>query len=270
MDYSFIVTYNENNMKNYFKGASGFGIKDTLIVNIRNTGSRGWERFKGSFKCLEDQSNLFFDETLISEEVLPNGLIEIVLNFARTNKNKNSGNCYTTLQLIYKGQAYNNVTIRFNKDYDLFGNNLVNEGNVEGNVEKEEEEINYFQPAKIKEEIQKEEEKDDEHSIIIKFRSAYQFSKADYTDDYIKELLNKSNNDFQAAMMLHLDLEDKKKEKNKQDVKNKDGLDSLCKQFRKEYQLSPEDYSDDVIKKALVKKEGDFNNTFEELMSFIA
>ena len=266
MEYSFNVNYNENDMINYFKGASGFGIKDTLIVNIRNTGSRGWERFKGSFKCLENQSNLFFDDTLISEEVLPNNSIELVLNFSRTNKNKNSGNCFTTLQLIYKEQVYNNVTIKFNKNYDLFGNNLVNEGNVE----KEEGEIDYFQPAKIKEEIQKEEKKDDEHSIIIKFRSAYQFSKADYTDDYIKGLLDKSNNDFQAAMMLHLDLEDQKKEKNKQDVKNKDGLDSLCKQFRKEYKLSPEDYSDDVIKKALVKKEGNFNNTFEELMSFIA
>ena len=83
-------------------------------------------------------------------------------------------------------------------------------------------------------------------------------------------MLDKAKNDFQEAMMLHLDNEDKKKEDNKQKVKSEEGLNSLVEQFRKEYQLSPEDYSDEIIKKALIKKEGDFNNTFEELMSFIA
>ena len=114
------------------------------------------------------------------------------------------------------------------------------------------------------------EEKNDEHSVILKFRSAFDFSKVDYSDEYLRELLEKTKNDFQAAIMLHLDREDQKKEDKKKKVKTEEGLNTLLEQFRKEYQLSPEDYSDDVIKKALIKKEGDFNNTFEELMSFIA
>ena len=316
MDYSFAVEYNENYMVNYFKGTSGLNIKDTLIVNIRNSGSKGWMAFKGSFRCVEEKSNLFFDETLIAEEAYPNGRQEIVLNFSRTAKNKNHGNCFTTIQLTYKGQRYNEVTIRFIKDYDLFGNKLepeqmeqkeegkeepiniiVNkpdeekEQNIqigggfgvvgdkqveEGKVEKEEEKkIKYFQPENIKEKLpnkeeEKREKKDDEHAMIIKFRSAFQFSKLDYPDEYLKGLLDKAKNDFQTALMIHLENEDLKTEENKKKSKNEDGLNSLLVQFRKEYQLSPEDYPDDVIKKALQKKEGNFNNAFEELMSFIA
>ena len=106
--------------------------------------------------------------------------------------------------------------------------------------------------------------------MIKKFRSCYQLGKLDYPDDYIKELLEISKNDFQKAMMLHVDMEDKKKEDNKKKVKNAKDLDALAEQFRKEYQLSKDDYSDETIKNALKKKEGDFNNAFEELMSFIA
>ena len=309
MDYSFAVEYNENYMVNYFKGTSGLNIKDTLIVNIRNSGSKGWMAFKGSFRCVEEKSNLFFDETLIAEEAYPNDRLEIVLNFSRTAKNKNHGNCFTTIQLTYKGQSYNEVTIRFTKDYDLFGNKLepeqmeqkeepiniiVNkpeeekEQNIqigggfgvvgdkqieEGKVEKEEEKkIQYLQPENIKKKlsIKEEEKKDDEHAMIIKFRSAFQFSKLDYPDEYLKGLLDKAKNDFQKALMIHLENEDRKAEDNKKKSKNEDGLNSLLVQFRKEYQLSPEDYPDDVIKKALQKKEGNFNNAFEELMSFIA
>ena len=340
MDYSFAVEYNENYMVNYFKGNSGLNIKDTLIVNIRNSGSKGWMAFKGPFRCVEEKSNLFFDETLIAEEAYPNGRQEIVLNFSRTAKNKNHGNCFTTIQLTYKGQRYNEVTIRFIKDYDLFGNKLepeqmeqkeegkeepiniivnkpdeekeqnfqigggfgvvgdkqVEEGKIEkeeekieigrgfgvvgqveeGKVEKEEEKkIKYFQPENIKEKLpnkeeEKREKKDDEHAMIIKFRSAFQFSKLDYPDEYLKGLLDKAKNDFQTALMIHLENEDLKTEENKKKSKNEDGLNSLLAQFRKEYQLSPEDYPDDVIKKALQKKEGNFNNAFEELMSFIA
>ena len=51
--------------------------------------------------------------------------------------------------------------------------------------------------------------------------------------------------------------------------KNEKGLCELAEEFRKAYQLSPQDYSDKVIKDALKKKEGNFNNAFEELMSFI-
>ena len=261
MDYSFAVEYNENYMVNYFKGTSGLNIKDTLIVNIRNSGSKGWMAFKGSFRCVEEKSNLFFDETLIAEEAYPNGRLEIVLNFSRTAKNKNHGNCFTTIQLTYKGQSYNEVTIRFLKDYDLFGNKLepeqieqkeegkeepiniiVNkpeeekEQNIqigggfgvvgdqqveEGKVEKDEEKkIQYFQPENIKEKLsikeeEKKEKKDDEHAMIIKFRSAFQFSKLDYPDEYLKGLLDKAKNDFQTALMIHLENEDRKTEDNK-------------------------------------------------------
>ena len=283
MDYSFKVNYNEEDMKNYFKGASGMGIKDTLIVRLTNDGSRGWMAFKGCFKCLEEKSNIFFDTNPISEEVYPNGSIEIVLNFPRIAKNKNYGNCFTTLQLVYKENSYNDITIKFYKPYDLLGNSIINEDHKE---KEEEKEPNYFQPQKIQEEIeqnqkQKEEnnqeneenenqgKKDDINIIVKKFRSAFQFSKLDYPDDYLKKLLEKANNDFQQAMMIHLDLEDQKKELNKEKVKKEDDLNYLVEEFRKAYQLSKEDYSDDVIKKALIKKEGDFNNTFEELMSFI-
>lgn len=279
MDYSFTVNYNEDEMKNYFKGVSGMGIKDTLIVKLTNNGSKGWMPFKGSFKCLEEKSNIFFDTNPINEEVYPNGSIEIVLNFPRIAKNKNYGNCFTTLQLEYKENSYNDITIKFNKPYDLLGNEIINEENIQKN---EDEKIpNYFQPQNIQEEIEQkqkekgkeennqEEKKDDIDIIVKKFRSAFQFSKLDYPDDYLKQLLEKANNDFQKAMMIHLDLEDKKLEMNKEKVKKEDELNSLVEEFRKAYQLAKEDYSDDVIKKALVKKEGNFDNAFEELMSFI-
>ena len=288
MDYSFKVSYNEDDMKNYFKGVSGMGIKDTLIVKLTNTGSRGWMPFKGSFKCLEEKSNIFFDTIPIAEEVYPNNSTEIVLNFPRIAKNKNYGNCFTTIQLMYKENSYNYTTIKFNKPYDLLGNSII----PEGQIEKEEEEKipNYFQPQKMQEEIEqkqkqkqkeeneenekyieieKEEKKDDINIIIKKFRSAFQFSKLDYPDNYLKQLLEKANNDFQEAIMIHIDLEDKKKELNKGKVKNEDDLNSLIKEFRKAYQLAKEDYSDESIKKILIQNEGDFNNTFEELMSFI-
>ena len=264
MNYSFKVDKNEYKMRNYFKGASGIGIRDTLIVYIRNTGTKGWEPHKGSFKCFEEKSNLFFEETLIAEEAYPNGRIEIVLNFPRVAKNKNSGNCFTTLQLKYKDNVYNYVTINFKKNYDLFGNPLEKEENAPQVGGK-----NYYNPEELKEKLNIE-EKNDEHSVILKFRSAFDLSKVDYSDEYLRELLEKTKNDFQAAIMLHLDREDQKKEDKKKKVKTEEGLNTLLEQFRKEYQLSPEDYSDDVIKKALIKKEGDFNNTFEELMSFIA
>ena len=60
-----------------------------------------------------------------------------------------------------------------------------------------------------------------------------------------------------------------KKKKKKESIKDINKLNLLIKEFRKEYQLSPEDYSDEVIKDALKKKEGDFYNAFEELMGII-
>ena len=296
MSYSFEVTNYERQMKNYFKGISGKHIKDTLFINLINNGSRGWGRYKGYFKCDINQSNYFFEETQIPQDVYPNGDLELVLNFPRSEKNSKSGDCYCSIQLIYNDEVYNSQLLRFRKDYDLFGNDLVNEEKIEMEKEEiiyqkieeepekeeeqkkeEEKKKEIFYPNKIEEEIKKkdkepkiEEKKENENDIIVKkFRSAFDFSKADYSDEYILDIILKSNKDFQRAMELHLDLEDKKIEEKKNKSKTSQGLDELVTEFRKAYQLSEEDYSNERIKEVLEKKNGNFENAFEELMSFI-
>jgi len=296
MSYSFEVTNYERQMKNYFKGISGKHIKDTLFINLINNGSRGWGRYKGYFKCDINQSNYFFEETQIPQDVYPNGDLELVLNFPRSEKNSKSGDCYCSIQLIYNDEVYNSQLLRFRKDYDLFGNDLVNEEKIEMEKEEiiyqkieeepekeeeqkkeEEKKKEIFYPNKIEEEIKKkdkepkiEEKKENENDIIVKkFRSAFDFSKADYSDEYILDIILKSNKDFQRAMELHLDLEDKKIEEKKNKSKTSQGLDELVTEFRKAYQLSEEDYSNERIKEVLAKKNGNFENAFEELMSFI-
>ena len=69
--------------------------------------------------------------------------------------------------------------------------------------------------------------------------------------------------------MLHIEIEDQKKEEAKNKVNNENELKEMVKKFRKDFFLSPEDYSDEVIKNAFIKKKGNFENAFEELMSFI-
>ena len=285
MSYSFEVSNYEEEMKNYFRGVSGRHIKDTLFITLRNNGSKGWSRYKGSFRCNEKQSNIFFEETQINQEVYPNSGMELVLNFPRIEKNRNSGNCFCSIELVYNNEVYNSQVIRFRKDYDLLGNQLIVEEKIE--IEKEEEkqqqvpkeekkEKEVFQPHKIEEEIKvkkqepKKEKKENENDIIVKkFRSAFDFSKADFSDEYILELILKSNKDFQKAMELHLEKEDAKKYERKSKSKTKEGLEELLAEFRKAYQLSEQDYSNEKIKEVLAKKEGHFENTFEELMSFI-
>ena len=281
MSYGFQVIDSEEQMKNYFKGVSGRHIKDTLFITIINSGSKGWNKYKGYFKC----DAIFFEETQIAEDVYPNGRLELVLNFPRIEKNTKNGDCFCSIQLFYNDQAYNTQVIRFRKDYDLFGNDLAYEQKVE--VEKEEniyqkkeeqkeEEKEIFQPNKIEEEINKnkgqkvEEKKENENDIIVKkFRSAFDFSPADFSNEYILDIILKSNKDFQKAMELHLALEDQKIEDKKNKSKSSAGLDQLVAQFRKEYQLSEQDYSNERLKEVLAKKEGNFENAFEELMSFI-
>ena len=70
-------------------------------------------------------------------------------------------------------------------------------------------------------------------------------------------------------MMLHLALEDKKIEEKKRKSKSEEGLEQLVSQFRQAYQLSEQDYPSKKLKEILAKKEGNFENAFEELMSFI-
>lgn len=282
MEYNFEVLNYENEMKNYFKCESGRHIKDTLFITLRNNGTRGWSRFKGTFKCVQDQSNYFFDDIQIPQEVYPNGSLELVLNFPRIEKNTNKGDVFCTIQLIYSDKVYNSEVIRFRKDFDLFGNAIVKEENIvieEGNEKdlNKEKEKEQFQPIMIEEAIKNknkenkvEEKKENENDIIVKkFRSAFDFSKADYSDEYLLDLILKSNNDFRIAMMLHLENEDAKKEEKINKSKTNEGLAQLVEQFRKEYQLSEEDYPTEKLKEILEEKEGNFENAFDELMRFI-
>ena len=282
MEYNFEVLNYEKEMKNYFKCESGRHIKDTLFITLKNNGTRGWSRFKGTFKCVQDQSNYFFDDIQIPQEVYPNGSLELVLNFSRIEKNTNKGDVFCTIQLIYSDKVYNSEVIRFRKDFDLFGNAIVKEENIvieEGNEKdlNKEKEKEQFQPIMIEEAIKNknkenkvEEKKENENDIIVKkFRSAFDFSKADYSDEYLLDLILKSNNDFRIAMMLHLENEDAKKEEKINKSKTNEGLAQLVEQFRKEYQLSEEDYPTEKLKKILEEKEGNFENAFDELMRFI-
>lgn len=282
MEYNFEVLNYEKEMKNYFKCESGRHIRDTLFITLRNNGTRGWSRFKGTFKCVQDQSNYFFDDIQIPQEVYPNGSLELVLNFPRIEKNTNKGDVFCTIQLIYSDKVYNSEVIRFRKDFDLFGNAIVKEENIvieEGNEKdlNKEKEKEQFQPIMIEEAIKNknkenkvEEKKENENDIIVKkFRSAFDFSKADYSDEYLLDLILKSNNDFRIAMMLHLENEDAKKEEKINKSKTNEGLAQLVEQFRKEYQLSEEDYPTEKLKEILEEKEGNFENAFDELMRFI-
>ena len=286
MDYNFEVIYCEEAMKNYFKGVSGRHIKDTLIVTLRNSGTRPWGRFQGYFKCEENQSNYYFETTQISEDIYPGNSIELVLNFPRIEKNNNKGKCFSSIQLFYKDQPYTSKVIRFRKDYDLFGNESVEEKEeekeeeIEEEIEEEKEENplpkEEVKPVKPKEEEKKpfvlpipKQKEDDEMVIVKKFRSAFDFSKADFSDEYLLDILKSSKYDFQVGMMIHLQKEDMKKEEMKNKSKTEKGLNELVEEFRKVYQLSKEDYPDEKIKTILAKKNGHFENTFEELMSFI-
>ena len=174
------------------------------------------------------------------------------------------------------------MLIRFRKDFDLFGNAIVKEENIvmeEGNEKdlNKEKEKEQFQPIMIEEAIKNknkenkvEEKKENENDIIVKkFRSAFDFSKADYSDEYLLDLILKSNNDFRIAMMLHLENEDAKKEEKINKSKTNEGLAQLVEQFRKEYKLSEEDYPTEKLKEILEEKEGNFENAFDELMRFI-
>jgi hypothetical protein len=259
-------------MKNYFKNNSGFQIKDTILVKIINNGTKEWEQYKGSFKCVEEKSNLFFDEISIPEEVYPESELDLVSTFPRIEKNKIKGNCFTTIKLVYKNEDYNEITINFKKDFDLFGNKFVEEEHVEeenNNFDNEKKDENNNEKDVNNFFNNQKEEENDESIIIKKFRIVFQFSKNDFSDEYISNLLKQCNNDFQKAMMLHIEIEDQKKEDAKSKVNNENELKEMVKKFRKDFFLAPEDYSDEVIKNALIKKKGNFENAFEELMSFI-
>lgn len=65
MSYQFSIIEYEKEMKNYYKQKACNGLKDTIFITIKNTGTNGWQKFKGKINCVEEQSNLFFDPVLI-------------------------------------------------------------------------------------------------------------------------------------------------------------------------------------------------------------
>ena len=111
--------------------------------------------------------------------------------------------------------------------------------------------------------------KEDEDTKIKEFRDIFNFSKEDYNDEYIKNILSASNYDFNKAILIHLDNENEKMKIKKERCKDENSLNILVQEFRNYFNLSVDDYSDEKIKQVLKLKEGDFNNAFEELMSFI-
>ena len=269
MAYSFKVIECEEKMKNFFRGATGRLIKDTIIITIKNNGSKPWAKWKGYFRCLPEKSNIYFDTFQITEDVYPNGVFECVLNYPRIKKNFNSGKMISTIQLVYKDEVYNDDTIQFTKSFDITGYTVIR-------IRKEKE------AAKIKkeEEAKKKLKADDEMipveggdekmiNMVKKFRNVFNMQKEDFTDDYIKKLLIDCNYDFQEAFEYHITLSENEKKKNEDLVKDENKLKELVIKFRDSYQLAKEDYPDDVIKDALVEGKGDFYAAFSELMSFI-
>ena len=103
---------------------------------------------------------------------------------------------------------------------------------------------------------------DDKNIINKKFRSAFSLSKEDYSDEMINDLLMKSNNDFNEAFVSLIENQENEE---KNDYNNPNTMVQLIKRFRFEFNLSEEDYSDEILENVLNKNNGDFNNAFNSL-----
>ena len=268
MSYQFSIIEYEKEMKNYYKQKACNGLKDTIFITIKNTGTNGWQKFKGKINCVEEESNLFFDPVLICEDTYPDGSVELVLNFRRNEKNSSYGICTCTLQLVYNEKEYSNLqSIKFLKNFDLNGEEI----NIEENIKEEQNEKEYEEEEKVinkEDNDEKEEEKekkiefDDKNIINKKFRSAFSLSKEDYSDEMINDLLMKSNNDFNEAFVSLIENQENEE---KNDYNNPNTMVQLIKRFRFEFNLSEEDYSDEILENVLNKNNGDFNNAFNSL-----
>ena len=73
-------------MKNFFRNYTGKLIKDTILITIKNNGSKPWAKHKGYFNCMKEKSNLFFDNIQIPEDVYINDKKEFILSFPRIKK----------------------------------------------------------------------------------------------------------------------------------------------------------------------------------------
>lgn len=253
-------------MKNFFRDKTGRFIKDTILITIKNTGSKPWARYKGYFKCIPEKSNLFFETFQIPEDVYANRTIEFVLSFPRIKKNYNSGRMISTIQFVYKDEVYNDETIQFTKSFDITGNTVIR-------IRKEKE----AEKLRRQEEAKKKLKADDEMievdggnekmiNMVKKFRNVFNMQKKDFNDDYIKTLLTACNYNFDEAFEYHIFLSENENKKEEEVVKE-DKINELIPKFRKDFQLSKEDFPDDVIQKVLINGKGNFYSAFAELMS---
>ena len=83
--------------------------------------------------------------------------------------------------------------------------------------------------------------KEDEDTKIKEFRDIFNFSKEDYNDEYIKNILSASNYDFNKAILIHLDNENEKMKIKKERCKDENSLNILVQEFRNYFNLSVDD-----------------------------
>ena len=272
MDYNFKVIECENKMKNYFRNRTGKLIKDTIIITIKNTGKKDWAKNQGSFKCLKEKSNQYFEPLQIPQDILVNETREFVLSFPRIKKNFNSGKMICTIQFVYNNQTYNEETIQFTKTFDITGNTVIRVRKEEEERKKKEEEEEekrrneelkkYLKPGD--EIVEVEGGNDKMSNVIAKFRGIFNLPKEEYNDDYVKNLIKKSDYDFNYAFEEHIKTFENKDGEDFTEDKNK--LDDLISQMRKSYCLSEEDFPDDVLEDALIRGKGDLYKSFAVLM----
>ena len=273
MDYSFKVIECEQKMKNYFRDLTGRLIRDTIIISIKNNGKNPWGKYKGSFKCLEEKSNIFFEPFQIPKDIYPNETKEFVLSFPRIKKNFNSGKMLCTIQLVYKDTNYNEETIQFTKSFDITGNTVIRiRKEKEAEKIKQEEEERKLEEEELKknlvegDEIVEVEGGIDKMSFVIKkFRNIFDMPEEEFDDDYIKKLIIKSDYDFNYAFYTHLNSYDESSQ-SEDLLGDGDKLDDLKLKIRGSFQLSEEDFPDKEIEEALKKGKGNIHKSFARLM----
>ena len=133
--YEFEIVKCEKNMKNYYDNGNTKG-NDTIFITLKNIGKSEWESNKAKLICVEKESNLFFEDEVISEDVDTDDETEIFLKFKRNNKNSFYGNCKCTIQLIYDEEYYSQKrTFNFTKNFDMNGN-IINQNNSDDDLDK--------------------------------------------------------------------------------------------------------------------------------------